>query len=230
MIADRAHYVVDIETLGVRDDAIIASVGIAIVENGRAREGFYAIADIGQTGRTEDDATLDWWDNKAPGAAFSEIFGSSTQKLEDILRDVDRFINTFSHAPIWGNGSDFDNRILAHAFAQHGLRWPYWRNACLRTLRNLVGGERFKPTGERTPHIAINDALTEAEELIYLLGRISVKKNIDEMQEEIERDRAKGARQTDHRLAHGKGHLGDGEKFGWIMNENCPLHGEKGKK
>lgn len=26
--------------------------------------------------------------------------------------------------------------------------------------------------------------------------------------------------------AHGKGYLGDGERFGWITTANCPLHGE----
>lgn len=24
---------------------------------------------------------------------------------------------------------------------------------------------------------------------------------------------------------HGKGYLGDGERFGWVMDERCPLHG-----
>ena len=26
---------------------------------------------------------------------------------------------------------------------------------------------------------------------------------------------------------HGRGYLGDGEKFGWVMNEDCPLHGRR---
>ena len=25
---------------------------------------------------------------------------------------------------------------------------------------------------------------------------------------------------------HGRGYLGDGEKFGWVINSACPLHGE----
>lgn len=25
---------------------------------------------------------------------------------------------------------------------------------------------------------------------------------------------------------HGAGHLGDGEKYGWWKNADCPLHGE----
>ncbi len=25
---------------------------------------------------------------------------------------------------------------------------------------------------------------------------------------------------------HGRGHLGEGEKYGWWMNASCPLHGE----
>ena len=26
---------------------------------------------------------------------------------------------------------------------------------------------------------------------------------------------------------HGKGHLGDGEKYGWWISGYCPLHGEE---
>lgn len=26
---------------------------------------------------------------------------------------------------------------------------------------------------------------------------------------------------------HGKGYLGDGERFGWIISEDCPVHGSK---
>lgn len=28
---------------------------------------------------------------------------------------------------------------------------------------------------------------------------------------------------------HGRGYLGDGEKFGWVVNMSCPMHGEKGE-
>lgn len=27
--------------------------------------------------------------------------------------------------------------------------------------------------------------------------------------------------------AHGRGYLGDGERFGWVMRGDCPIHGEE---
>ena len=30
--------------------------------------------------------------------------------------------------------------------------------------------------------------------------------------------------------AHGRGHLGDGEKYGFWIDENCPLHGSINQK
>ena len=27
--------------------------------------------------------------------------------------------------------------------------------------------------------------------------------------------------------AHGRGHLGDGEQFGWVVRGDCPTHGEE---
>ncbi|MDR0771285.1 MAG: 3'-5' exoribonuclease [Burkholderiales bacterium] len=178
MIADRAHYVLDIETLGIRDNAIIAAIGIVRMKDG-ARDGrFYTVIDTRQEGRWADDETLEWWSNPDRCAARHELIGDDHPALFDALFGAAAFLNTGDDketAPIWGNGSDFDNRILAHAFRQHGLRWPYWRNSCLRTLRNIVGGERYQPKIERIKHIAINDAMTEAEELMYLLSRVTVK-------------------------------------------------------
>lgn len=25
---------------------------------------------------------------------------------------------------------------------------------------------------------------------------------------------------------HGRGYLGDGEKYGWVINQDCPIHGD----
>ena len=29
--------------------------------------------------------------------------------------------------------------------------------------------------------------------------------------------------------AHGRGYLGDGERFGWVVVESCPIHGKERK-
>lgn len=29
---------------------------------------------------------------------------------------------------------------------------------------------------------------------------------------------------------HGRGYLGDGQKFGWWINDDCPMHGTKAKE
>jgi exodeoxyribonuclease VIII len=178
MNANDTHYVVDVETLGTSDNAIIASVGIVRIKAGVQDGHFYTVINTIQEGRLADDETLYWWSSDDRDAARHELLGDEHPELFHALVDVAVFLKTDNEketAPIWGNGSDFDNRILGHAFRQHGLQWPYWRNACLRTLRNIVGGERYQPTSERIKHIAINDAMTEAEELAYLLSRITVK-------------------------------------------------------
>ncbi|WP_376767405.1 3'-5' exoribonuclease domain-containing protein [Paludibacterium denitrificans] len=79
-----------------------------------------------------------------------------------------------SDAPIWGNGSDFDNAILQHAFRQHGLRWPYWRNRCLRSLRGVVL-DLYPQCANETPpfeglkHHSMDDARHEARQLVVFL-------------------------------------------------------------
>ncbi|MDR2173631.1 MAG: 3'-5' exoribonuclease [Burkholderiales bacterium] len=181
MNTNDTHYVLDIETLGLCDNAIIASVGIVRMENGVQAGCFYITIDTEQPNRSYDEETMEWWGDDERSVARAEFDGNIRLfpfSLKNALLGVAQFLNTDDEnetAPIWGNGSDFDNRILDHAFRQHGMQWPYWRNACLRTLRNLVGGERYTPTTERVKHIAINDAMTEAEELIYLLNRIKIE-------------------------------------------------------
>ena len=70
---------------------------------------------------------------------------------------------------VWGNGSDFDNAILAVAFKMAEVKpgWEFWNNRCYRTLKNLLPGPKLERVG--TYHNALDDARSQALHAIELL-------------------------------------------------------------
>jgi len=173
--------VVDLETLDTAPSAHILTVALVLVDVDSpidspdfVRKLFTAQITRPQPGRTVSLDTQEWWDKQsitARCAAFvhkePEFIGAVMRRLADWLQD-----NPY---PIWGNGSDFDNAILQHAFNAEGLQWPYYRNRCLRTLRGVAKdlGYTLPPlTFEGTKHVARDDAIHEAEELKLLMDAI----------------------------------------------------------
>lgn len=84
---------------------------------------------------------------------------------------------------LWGNGSDFDNVILAHAYARIGMKppWSFRNNRCFRTLKGFfhadVASALYKKydTGENgVKHNAVYDARLQAniaKDMLILIGR-----------------------------------------------------------
>lgn len=182
------HIIIDNETLDTTPSAVLLTIGAVAVEieDGKATvlSRWYRRIDYlheAQQGRTTSDDTVDWWhsSNTSAGAcihAFSNI-GKHRIPLWLAMHSLQAWLQLNPY-PIWGNGSDFDNAQLQHAFNQHGLRWPYWRNRCLRSTRGLVT-ELYPATPlpsfppDKIKHHALHDAEHEADVLAKLLEAIA---------------------------------------------------------
>jgi hypothetical protein len=117
-----------------------------------------------------DADTVGWWmdpDRDEPREQWHK-----TLKFELPLA-LDGFVEWLTHIEpdptkrvIWGNGSDFDNVLLANAFkvSQREVPWSFRNNRCFRTLKAMVKEPRgFEPTMSGfTKHTALADALHEA--------------------------------------------------------------------
>jgi exodeoxyribonuclease VIII len=92
-------------------------------------------------------------------------------KLPEALVQLTSFLNQFGRKglKVWGNGSDFDNAILAACYAAVGqpLPWDFWHNRCYRTLKALRPELKLQRQG--TYHNALDDAKTQAQHAIQLL-------------------------------------------------------------
>ena len=158
---------IDLETLDTTATCVIVSIGAVPFDLERGEllgAGFYCVLDVGkQPGRTTSESTLAWWAKQSKEARA--VFDDPNQiLLADGLEQLKRFIG--SHQPrVWSNGANFDQPILAHAYAQHEMRepWPYWGSRCVRTYAALPGADKAAKVLPTVAHNALADAEAQAK-------------------------------------------------------------------
>jgi len=169
------HLVIDLETLGTVPGSVILSIGAVFVDlvEETTGEPFYIRVDIEDSkrhGLIEMGSTRQWWEKQDGQAAYEALRHPERVPLDKALEQFARFVRReSSNVQVWGNGSDFDNALLAVAYYKVGqaLPWAYWNNRCLRTLRHQHSDVLVRRADD-TPHHAMYDALHQAEILLAL--------------------------------------------------------------
>lgn len=163
------HCMVDIETLDTTATAVIVSIGAVLFDPYDAdapMDPFYVVLDMHEqlrAGRTASASTISWWMKQSDAAR--SVFQQPTTAFITGMSAFSRFANRV--LGVWGNGSDFDNAILANAVDTAQIDgWRYGRNRCFRTLKNLGKTRDFvEPVRKGTHHNALDDAIYQAEYL-----------------------------------------------------------------
>lgn len=185
---NKEHYrritVIDIETLGKATNAKIATIG-AVVRHALSSEilgEFYVRCDLVQPRRTFNIEMLDWWleEGQKNPLAHDEVFGNVDRiPLDEALSLLSQFIEAHHQdgvrPQVMGNGSEFDNVILADAFEQFSIEmpWDYGANQSLRTVvlmgRALLGIDpKYSLPFTGIQHHALDDAKHESEYLSFI--------------------------------------------------------------
>jgi len=169
------HCMVDLETLGTGSDSAILAIGAVIFdEDGLTGNEFYEVISLKSTaenGGKIDASTVTWWMRQSD-AARNALFGKDVIKSEliEVLFKFQCFIkaNGDKDLRLWGNGSDFDNVILANAFKNNGseIPWNWFNNRCYRTIKNTFKDVKLNRVGEH--HNALEDAKSQALHLIEI--------------------------------------------------------------
>lgn len=178
---ETVNLMLDMETLGTSPGCALLSIAAVPFSNPYDLEPFYLKIDATSctdAGLHVDDATIAWWNKQSP-EAYNEAF-SGRMDIRVVLQEFSDYCYHLPGSPIiWGNGSDFDNAILAHTYKHFSMKqpWKYSDSRCYRTLKNLfqfVLG--VKPA---IAHNALEDAKAQAahatEILRVIAGRSSVK-------------------------------------------------------
>src|SRR5690606_35025736 len=114
-------------------------------------------------GRIKDSDTIAWWERQSEEAkaeAYSVPEDERTDTLE-VLEALNEFIQRGGKdVLIWGNGSDFDNCLLADIFRNYVFTIPlkFYNNRCFRTFKSEFKHLAKEPTFEGIKHHALYDA------------------------------------------------------------------------
>jgi len=168
---------VDLETLGSTPGCVILSIGaVWFGPDGLVDDGFYCVLntdDCMEKYLSQDPDTVAWW-QKQSDEARQVLRDAVDPKASVPLRLGLEMFNEYlgprkREVALWGNGSDFDNAILAVAYKMAEVKpnWEFWNNRCYRTLKNLLPGNKLERVG--TYHNALDDAKSQAAHAAELL-------------------------------------------------------------
>ncbi len=169
----------DLETMGNGPNAAIVAIGAVVFDPVAVAivDDFYTTADLKSSvnnGGIIDAETVKWWMRQEDNAR-SEIFAAD-QTIHNALNIFNDFLYEWSDRDnrlIYGNGSDFDNVILASAYQNCGVKipWKFYNNRCYRTLKNLRPDIKFECIG--TAHNALDDAKSQAVHLMKIMSELN---------------------------------------------------------
>lgn len=163
------NIIIDIETLGRRNDAAITQVGLVIADkNFNILNKFLIQVDPKAwltCNRTFTGETLLWWmqQKNTPVSNTSTHSVYSYKELIEKLKLIFRMYNT-SETLVWTKGS-MDLFCIKDLFEYFDMElpWEFWQPRDIRTAKEFI--EEWQ-TFENNNHNALDDALNQLRELI----------------------------------------------------------------
>ena len=178
------NVMIDLETWATVPTAAILSIGaVAFDQHAGLGPEFYVVVrkdvkiPLTNTHFTTDYETVEWWKKQSPEA--QKVLAAcrdhkASVPLTHALGMLAGWLLQFGpEVKVWGNGAEFDNAILHHAYAVGGCPtpWQYSNSRCYRTLRALAQHYMATtyPPLVGTAHHALDDAKHQARCAIQLL-------------------------------------------------------------
>ncbi len=187
------HLIFDTETLGVRENAAIATIACVPFTFGGNQKyselvesGFFAkicIKDqIGEWKRKTEPATLEFWSLQSKDARERSILPSSDDlPTVEALTNLAKFIKSsaydFKRSYIWCRGIRFDFGKLEAQYEMVGIECPFnsWKARDVRTYIDILTGSdngsynlRNGVPPEFVKHHALHDAALDAAKMIEI--------------------------------------------------------------
>lgn len=161
------NIMIDIETLGTANDAVILSIGAARFVETDIIDSFHvgvSPESCQQYGLKIDASTVVWWMSPERDEARAAMMKLDKLDLYEALSGFSDWYGEES-LPTWGNGASFDNVVLRNAFSAVNIQcpWKFWDDRCYRTMKNLAPGVTLERKG--THHNALDDAIYQTKHL-----------------------------------------------------------------
>lgn len=177
----RTDVMVDIETVGRGRDAVVASVGLVMIDMVKLEVDLQSSrhwaleweTQVEQGGRKLDPNTIQWWmkQEELP----REVLLTNQVPTWEALAEIGAVIKTADY--VWANPAAFDLKILGSLYRSYCMDPPWsWRQAlCMRGLENgfrLVREHEWWDAPNEVKHCAEHDAIAQAQELVHVLRAI----------------------------------------------------------
>lgn len=176
------YVMVDLETLGVRKNAVISAIGACSYDSVSKKSGnsFYEVINVQSAvdnGLQMDASTVIWWMNQSEEAKviYRKEVQDNAKCLEYTLDNLSIYIDSLGGSRrdivLLGNGATFDNVILRNAYEACGLEYPlsFRNDLCYRTLNHFFKDKVPWEGRKGVYHNALNDAETQMEHFIKIL-------------------------------------------------------------
>jgi hypothetical protein len=163
-----AHIMLDLETWGTGNKAVIVSLGACKFTEDQIVDQFHVGIDPASCqafGLEIEADTVLWWMSPDRREALDDWLKLERVDLASALLGFEMWAKSGPGIlSIWGNGSTFDNVILRSAYAATGQEYPvrFWQDACYRTVKNRTA-VAMQRVG--THHNALDDAVSQATHL-----------------------------------------------------------------
>ena len=180
-----AHVSIDLETMGLSADSVILAIGAAFVHpETNEVHSFVTPVQMASQSRKIDPGTQDWWEKQSAEAKAAVLDPAASPDSPHLDEALARLNAWFAGIPgehglkpqPWGNGAAFDLGMLNHAYAQCGMKapWFYRIERDQRTLEFIVaslGGDVSHNGANREGihHEACADAVYQARRIYKML-------------------------------------------------------------
>lgn len=181
------HIMLDIETLGTDPRSVVVAIGAVVFDpyTGEFGESLYReltndLQRQVEKGRVMDAGTVVWWMQQSDEArkVFSKKEWPDRVTTVSALSDFALMVkkNGGENVRIWGNGAAFDNVVLSTLYEDMDVikPWGHRNDRCFRTLKAEFGGD-LELSRYGTHHNALDDAMTQARQLVQIMKHLKGK-------------------------------------------------------
>lgn len=167
------HIMIDLETLSLRHNAAIASIGAVKFNKSDIIDTFSVnvdLTDCQNRGLDIDASTVYWWLGQTKEAQESLL--DITETLHDALNMLSDWLEDTEHLQIWANGmKDFqwlESALIALGEKTDSL-WKFYQERDFRTIKAM--SPIVQISDEDVAHSALSDARWQARYMIELANK-----------------------------------------------------------
>lgn len=161
---------IDLETLGVQQNAAFISIGACQFnpEAGKIGDKFYANIDWDDALKTRSVTgdTIKWWMRQSKEAQ-NRVCAAGEPLREVLVKFARWFRKDNDERKAWGNGATFDIAMLDNAYENiFGVTpWKFWNTRDVRTVVDMAWGivDKNSVIFEGVEHNALDDAIHQAK-------------------------------------------------------------------